>query len=200
MPARSSSKAAATPAASAASPKTTPTASSAPKQSQPGYLPPLWVTRWMIITTLIVSWDAGWTLLPGARDSPHWLMSNLYAPYRNTYSKLDMFYSSDSTFAEVVGGVNAFGPSQTALNVAEICAQLVYLYLALSARSPLAAVVGLCVSVATAAKTILYFVMLYFYGWERMLVGTTQQRILLFLIPNGIWSACLRAQGRPAAR
>ena len=158
----------------------------------PSFLPPAWVTRWMILTTLIVSWDAGWTALPGARDPSHWLLRHVYKPYHETYSKLDMFYASDEVFEKAVGGANAFGPAQTALNVAEIAAQLVYLHLALRLQSPAAAVVGLCVSMATLAKTVLYFVMLFFYGWERMLVGTMSQRILLFLIPNGIWSACAR--------
>jgi hypothetical protein len=154
----------------------------------PSHLPPTWVTLWLAFTSLIVCWDAGWTLLPGARDAPG-LLATIYSPYRATYSKLDMFYASDADFARVVGGANAFGPAQTALNVAEIAAQLVYLYLALLAQSPAAAVVGLCVSMATLSKTVLYFVMVYYYGIERMLVGTTSQRILLFLIPNGIWSA-----------
>jgi len=155
----------------------------------PSHLPPTWVTLWLAFTSLIVCWDAGWTLLPGARDAPG-VLATLYHPYRATYSKLDMFYASDADYARVVGGTNAFGPAQTALNVVEIAVQLVYLYLALLAQSPAAAVVGLCVSMATLSKTVLYFVMVYFYGVERMLVGTTSQRILLFLIPNGIWSAC----------
>ena len=187
-PARASS---ATPSSAVATPRA---AARAPAAA-PSHLPPAWVTRWMVLTTLIVCWDAGWGVLPGARDPSHWLLRHLYAPYQQTYSKLDMFYAPDEVFTTAVGGYNAFGPSQTALNLVEIAAQLVYLYLVLRLQSPAAAVVGLCVSVATCAKTVLYFVMIYFYGVEKMLVGTTSQRVLLFLIPNGIWSA-LRA--RPA--
>jgi hypothetical protein len=46
--------------------------------------------------------------------------SVLYAPYQNIYSKTDMFYSSSSAFKSAGLGVNAFGPTQSYLNVAEI--------------------------------------------------------------------------------
>ena len=161
--------------------------------------PPRWVINWMVITTVIVTWDAAFGLLsPLSRDESHWFFSVLFRPYQQKYQHLDMFYAKDEVFASVVGGHNAFGPSQTAMNVAEVAVQLVFLYLALRAKSSYASVVGLCVSVATFSKTVLYFVMLYNYGWQKMLVGTTQDRILLFLIPNGIWSAYLAK--RPAGR
>lgn len=153
------------------------------------HLPSTWVTCWMVFTTLIVTWDAGFgTLSPASRDPHHPIFGTLYKPYQQTYQHLDMFYSSDEVYARQVGGFNAFGPSQTVMNIVEIAVQLVYLWLVFVAASPLAAVVGLCVSVATFSKTVLYFIMLYFHGYEKMLVGTNFQRVTLFLIPNGIWS------------
>ena len=149
----------------------------------------MWVTCWMIFTTLIVSWDAGFgALSPATRDPTHPIFQYLYKPYQQTYQHLDMFYASDEVYARNVGGYNAFGPSQTAMNIVEIGLQLVYLWLVFVSASPLASVVGLCVSVATCSKTILYFVMIYFIGYEKMLVGTNFQRFTLFLLPNGTWS------------
>lgn len=162
------------------------------------HLPPTWVTIWVVFTTLVVTWDAGFgTLSPASRDPNHPIFGTLYNPYQQTYQHLDMFYSSDEVYARQVGGFNAFGPSQTVMNIVEIAVQLVYLWLVFVAASPLAAVVGLCVSVATFSKTVLYFIMLYFHGYEKMLVGTNFQRVTLFLIPNGIWSECFFAGFSP---
>jgi hypothetical protein len=148
----------------------------------------------MCITTAIVSWDAGWTALPwmgvSVRDPQSAFGSTVYAPYQALYSKIDMFYATDADFAANVGGKNAFGPAQSVMNLVEIGFQLWYLYL-VALESTLSNVVGLCVSVATWSKTVLYFVMLYFYGLDTMLKGTPWQNFTLFLLPNGVWRAYL---------
>lgn len=38
---------------------------------KPAYLPPAWVTRWFWITTLIVTWDAAYSLVPWSHDKSH---------------------------------------------------------------------------------------------------------------------------------
>jgi hypothetical protein len=55
-------------------------------------------------------------------------------------------------------------------------------------------VVGLVAATCTWWKTVLYFVMVTVYGWHKIVPSSamlsakmTQDFLLLFLIPNGIW-------------
>ena len=86
--------------------------------------------------------------------------------------------------------------------------QLLYLFFALATESPSAVTVGLIVSVATLSKTVLYFLMVHFIGWNNAVPssvcitslitylqkgGAWKQAsecptfFLQFLIPNAVW-------------
>jgi hypothetical protein len=119
---------------------------------------PAWIIRWFWITTLIVSWDASFALLhPWSRDVTNPISSRLYAPYQQTYQFVDLFYGSDAAFAKAGLGINAFGPTQSVMNVVEIIMGIVFLYLA-SIQHGAARPLGLVTATMTCSKTIIYFV------------------------------------------
>ena len=117
-----------------------------------------WIIRWFWITTLIVSWDASYALLePFSRDTTNAISSRLWAPYQQTYQYVDLFYGSDAAFAKAGLGINAFGPTQSVMNVVEIIMGIVFLYLA-SIQHGAARPLGLVTATMTCSKTIIYFV------------------------------------------
>ena len=119
---------------------------------------PAWVIRWFWITTLIVSWDASYALLhPWSRDVTDPISSVIYAPYQQTYQFVDLFYGSDAAFAKAGLGINAFGPTQSVMNIFEIIMGVVFLYLA-SINHGAARPLGLVTATMTCSKTIIYFI------------------------------------------
>jgi hypothetical protein len=156
--------------------------------------PQVWIVRWFYLTTLIVTWDCSYSLLhPWSRDANDPISSRLYAPYQQTYSKIDLFYGPDAAFAAAGLGPNVFGPVQSQMNAVEIALNILFLYFE-AVRDARALAVGIIVATMTAAKTITYFLMCNMYGWT-LVVPTSAMRnaseidqfVRLFLIPNGVW-------------
>ena len=130
---------------------------------------------------------------PVARDTTHPIASILWAPYQQTYHKVDMFYASDAAFHAAGLGVNAFGPSQSIMNLVEIALNVAFLALVRSNDSR-ARVIGIVAATMTASKTVLYFVMASVLGWTRVVPLSAMRSASeafdfarLFLIPNGLW-------------
>ena len=103
---------------------------------------PLWVARWLALTTVIVLWDASFVLLrPWSMEVPLW------APYKD-YVQVDKLYGDlDDSFVW----------SQSVLNLVEVALNVTALSL-LHAGSSAAPVVALVVSAMTCSKTVLYHV------------------------------------------
>jgi len=123
----------------------------------------------------------------------HPITKYVWAPYQQTYQHVDKFYATDAAFEAAGLGVNAFGPSQSYMNLFETALNFAFLSLERSNDSR-ARVVGIIAATMTASKTILYFVMATVLGWARVVptsacrsAAETIDFLRLFLIPNGAW-------------
>jgi hypothetical protein len=150
---------------------------------------PTWIIYWFTISTLIVWWDAGYGLLPVARDHTHFITSKLYYPYQTTYKYVDMFYNDGAWPSSSGLGSNFFGPAQSWMNLVENLFNITFLLLERN-NDARARVVGLVAVTMTASKTILYFVCLAVLGWDKMIPSSSSDLFAFwtkFLIPNGTW-------------
>ena len=150
---------------------------------------PTWIIYWFAISTCIVFWDAGYGLLPVARDTRHFIASKLWFPYQSTYRYVDMFYNDEAWPAVSGLGMNFFGPAQSYMNLVENLLNLSFLWLERK-NDARARVVGLVAVTMTASKTILYFVCLSVIGWTEMIPSSAKDLVAFltqFLIPNSTW-------------
>ncbi len=134
---------------------------------------PLWVAVWLLISSLICTWDASFVLLrpQGSLDWP------LYAPYQQ-YVQVDKLYGNlESSFVW----------SQSVMNIVEIGFNLYALVLRASGNQRKGAAVALFVSACTFSKTLLYHIMEVSCNFCNTKQNDVRTLVALYLIPNGIW-------------
>lgn len=144
----------------------------------------------MFLTTLIVSWDAGYCFMR-PRSLPGGDLSWIWKPYNDfPYGEIDYLYGWKA-FNEKDG----FTAAQALLNVVEILLAIGYLYLRhISPRNKpfqkyhaVAPLVGFAGAIMTASKTILYFLQEYFCGWCNVGHNDRWTFWMVWVIPNGTW-------------
>ncbi|KAI5928460.1 hypothetical protein F4810DRAFT_5547 [Camillea tinctor] len=155
---------------------------------------------WLALSLPLVIWDTGYVLLrPLTMEggSLHW---PLYTPYK-LYGEVDHVYGWKAFEAR-----NGFTAAQGALNAVETLMYLAYLWLyafrsasvavkgggppvkALSGRpAAMAVLIAFSAAVMTLSKTVLYWLNEYFSGFDNIGHNSTQDLVLLWIIPNGAW-------------
>ncbi|KAL7626176.1 hypothetical protein AAE478_002946 [Parahypoxylon ruwenzoriense] len=204
---RSASKAA-SPAPSATPSTSNRKGTSIPRSSAPPPPPPhLWAHTpsrttllWLAFSLPLVAWDSVYVLLrPLTMEggSLHW---PLYVPYR-LYGEVDHVYGWKAFRAR-----NGFTAAQGTLNVLESAMYIAYLYVYFSSRGPalspagtararsltgrpaaVALLIAFSAAVMTLSKTVLYWLIEYFSGFDNIGHNNAQDLITLWIIPNGLW-------------
>jgi len=139
---------------------------------------PRWILVWFVITAVIQTYDACYVLLgpishEGGPMSGFWAGHVLYGQYDKTYG------GTDST---------AWGDAQSWLNLVEVIGLIVVFC---NLRKPIAAVLGLIVSVATFWKTVAYFTIEATSGLEKTIhslnTGDLAGFLFIGVLPNLFW-------------
>jgi len=139
---------------------------------------PRWVLVWFIISAVIQTYDACYILLgpishEGGPMAGFWAGHVLYGQYDKTYGG---------------NASSAWGDAQSWLNLVEVIGLVVVFF---NLRKPLAAVLGLIVSVATFWKTVAYFTIEATSGLEKTIHSINSGDIAGFLfigvLPNLFW-------------
>jgi len=145
---------------------------------------PRFITIWILIAGLVVTWDAGYVL-----NRPHSMAGGylfwLFQPYAK-YITLDLLYGNTQ---------NSFVVAQSWLNVLEILlgffSLAMYHYSKSSTKKNLACLLLLITCVATFAKTVLYFchdiVDMGIHPDQHPKDISWFDYIMLFIVPNIIW-------------
>lgn len=127
-----------------------------------------------------MAWDSGYQFgLPASHENPIW------SPYR-LYAQVDGVYSPNA-----VGLTRAWGIAQSVMNCVELGLQaVIFLRLMIAGRNDPAAFLLTCIVLSmTCAKTLTYFVLEHFNGWESVgpAAKTMEQLMLLYVLPNSVW-------------
>ncbi|KIW06391.1 uncharacterized protein PV09_02844 [Verruconis gallopava] len=163
---------------------------------------------WLLVSVPLVVWDTGYMLgrphtMPGGRL--HW---PLYVPYA-LYGTVDYVYGFPHLDRR-----EGFGPAQALCNAVETVMYLVYAYLAfrygrsetavpgsglslaslgfaprkiVGREAGLAALLGFAAAVMTFWKTVLYWLIEFYNGFQNIGHNPIDRLILLWIIPNGAW-------------
>jgi hypothetical protein len=138
---------------------------------------PRWFVVWMVISYLIMIWDASYVLLrPATMKSGH--LFSYYSPYE-LYIKYDTLYGNLK---------DRFVVAQSQLNLIEVVIAFIALAAASSKieRTRLAGgLLCLVVTCFTFWKTVLYVV----YGSDHLVVETGKEVefLFVFIIPTALW-------------
>ncbi|KAI0603548.1 hypothetical protein F4775DRAFT_38313 [Biscogniauxia sp. FL1348] len=185
------------------------TSSKAPSRGSRAAKAPLWTHApsratlgWLAVSLPLVVWDTAYVLLrPLTMEggSLHW---PLWVPYK-LYGQVDHVYGWKAFEAR-----SGFTAAQGALNAAETLLYLAYLWACLfrsadlAPRGPaaaarkrvltgrpaaLAVLIAFSAAVMTLSKTVLYWLNEYFSGFDNIGHNSTQDLVLLWIIPNGAW-------------
>ena len=134
---------------------------------------PLWLARWLALSSLIVFWDAAFVLL-----RPWSMKQLLWQPYEQ-YVQIDRLYGDMD---------DSFVYSQSCVNLLENAMNLWALRLARAeGGARRAAVVALIASTMTCSKTILYHLIEINSGFHYTKQNDWSTFITAYIIPNGIW-------------
>lgn len=140
---------------------------------------PKWITLWLVVSSIIVLFDASYVLLRPAtmRGGP---LFSFYSPY-DLYIKFDTLYGNLS---------DSFVVIQSWLNLIEISMILFGVYLSRSSDKRIkAAIVMIVASAFVFWKTVIY--VLYSHDHTTADVKQlTTQAILVFVIPTLFWLIC----------
>ena len=141
----------------------------------PLYCPKL-IPIWLVITSLICTWDSAFVLLR-PRSLPGGDLHKYFFPYAK-YIKIDRMYGDMQ---------NPFAESQGYLNVAEIVLNLVSLALLYlfndKSKQILGTLLALIVNSFTFWKTVLYVVFGEHFADHSDQFGY----VFLYLVPGGVW-------------
>jgi hypothetical protein len=105
-----------------------------------------------------------------------WKLYGLYAQIDKLYGPL-----AHSSSADI-----AWNTTQSLLNLAEIAVTLLYLWF-VREKAAFSNVIGILISVMTAYKTIIYFMLEGLQGWQHTHHNDFQTFYLGYIIPSSIW-------------
>ncbi|KAF8324917.1 uncharacterized protein EI90DRAFT_3146783 [Cantharellus anzutake] len=147
----------------------------------------LWISVWFALSTLIVTWDAGYLLLR-PRSMQGGDLFWLWRPY-HLYSKIDyLMYRRIGLWAAALAEGDGFPSAQALMNLAENILNLLYLYqVHLSPDPSTAPIAGFAVATMTFWKTVLYWLQDWLCGWCTTGHNDWSTWILLWVFPNGLW-------------
>ncbi|KAI8968043.1 hypothetical protein BDF20DRAFT_828687 [Mycotypha africana] len=143
---------------------------------------PAWIKAWALISSIIVTWDFGYCLL-----RPHSMeggsLNFLWKPY-NLYAKIDHFYGLHAFELQ-----DGFTGAQAVMNVIETALNLLFLRLLSSENVSVgqANLVGFSAALMTLSKTVLYWLIEPFSGFQHIGHNSLKDLVFLWIIPNGIW-------------
>lgn len=168
------------------------TATTAPAQGW-SHAPTTTTLLWLALSLPLVAWDTGYVLGRPATMPGGWAHSPIWTPYE-LYGNVDHMYG----FKQWNLG-NGFTAAQATLNVVETVLYLVYLGVWYSAAEGVknterrrvagragawAVMLGLTASVMTVSKTVLYWLVEYFSGFDNIGHNTPWDLVLLWIIPK----------------
>ncbi|KAL9545599.1 hypothetical protein MBANPS3_007067 [Mucor bainieri] len=160
---------------------------------------PLWIRAWTLVSSLVVIWDFGYCLLrplsmEGGSLNFLWKPYNLYAkenkklavhtqnpPHTSTsahHYQIDYFY-----------GLPAFNSQDGFTGAQETLLNFTYLGLLKSGHVNVgqANLVGFSAALMTLSKTVLYWLIEPFSGYQHIGHNSLKDLIFLWIIPNGLW-------------
>ncbi|GAN05679.1 conserved hypothetical protein [Mucor ambiguus] len=146
---------------------------------------PLWIRTWTLVSSLVVIWDFGYCLLrplsmEGGSLNFLWKPYNLYAkelkvqqdPKKKHHVTIPLTYKN-----------TAF------MNGIETLLNFTYLGLLKSGQVNVgqANLVGFSAALMTLSKTVLYWLIEPFSGYQHIGHNSLKDLIILWIIPNGLW-------------
>ncbi|KAL7313787.1 hypothetical protein PS15m_007479 [Mucor circinelloides] len=143
---------------------------------------PLWIRTWTLVSSLVVIWDFGYCLLrPLSMEGGS--LNFLWKPY-NLYAKIDYFYGLPAFNSQ-----DGFTGAQAFMNGIETLLNFTYLGLLKNDRVSVgqANLVGFSAALMTLSKTILYWLIEPFSGYQHIGHNSVKDLIILWIIPNGLW-------------
>mmetsp|Transcript_5973 Transcript_5973/g.10402 ORF Transcript_5973/g.10402 Transcript_5973/m.10402 type:complete len:177 (+) Transcript_5973:83-613(+) len=149
-------------------------------------LVPKWVHIWFMIASVLVTWDAFYSLLRPHSIAPNGFLSKLWAPYA-LYQDVDKIYGTERWQTG-----DRFCEAQSVCNLIEVGLQLAVLWLLRKKDSTAkdqsgAALLTLVVSTTTFWKTVLYWLYDIVGGFQSTGHNGVVRLVFIYLIPNGVW-------------
>ncbi|KAI8638610.1 hypothetical protein BD408DRAFT_422822 [Parasitella parasitica] len=143
---------------------------------------PLWIRTWVLFSSLIVIWDFGYCFLrPLSMEGGS--LNFLWKPY-NLYAKIDYFYGLPAYNSQ-----DGFTGAQALMNVIETLLNFIYLGLLKNENVNVgqANLIGFSAALMTLSKTVLYWLVEPFSGYQHIGHNGMKDLILLWIVPNGLW-------------
>jgi len=148
------------------------------------YNPPKAITIWLLLSSLVVIYDATYILLRPYTFSPN-ALSRFWQGH-NFYATVDHVYGA-SALAEKDG----FPPAQSLMNLVESALNFIYLakYFSTSGETGRGGmlVVGFMGVVMTLAKTVLYMLVEVCSGGRHVAHNDLKTFVLFYILPNSFW-------------
>ncbi|KAI7888175.1 uncharacterized protein EV154DRAFT_518536 [Mucor mucedo] len=143
---------------------------------------PTWIKSWFFISSLVVTWDFCYCLLrPWSMEGGS--LNFIWKPY-NLYAKIDHFYGVQAFVSQ-----DGFTGAQATMNIVETFLNFFYLYLL--GREDVsvgqANLVGFSSALMTCSKTVLYWLVEPFSGYQHIGHNSIRDLLTLWIIPNGLW-------------
>jgi len=140
------------------------------------------ITWWMIVSSVVVIWDASFCLMR-PRSFPggdlHWL----WKPYAK-YIEVDYVYG-----IKAYENKDGFTNAQSVMNLVESALNFLYVYYANVVDHPAAPLFGIIGTSCTLSKTILYWLQEYYSGYSKVGHNSLPDLLLYFVLPNALWLA-----------
>eukprot|EP00053_Salpingoeca_punica_P005324 m.53710 g.53710 ORF g.53710 m.53710 type:complete len:182 (-) comp13189_c0_seq2:167-712(-) len=140
---------------------------------------PTWVVVWLQVSTLVVTWDLTYVLL-----RPHSMAGGIYSHFYQPYEK---YITIDKMYGHMdEDGTRYFIEAQSLLNIVEgFFAQVAVILFVLKISQ--AEIVAYSVSIASAAKTILYMAIDHVSGNRFTRHNEFFDLFFLYILPNCLW-------------
>jgi len=138
---------------------------------------PRWVILWLIISTVIVLWDAAFVLCRPA-SFPGGDLGFLWSFAYETYLAVDRSYADVANHT-----IAAFA----VMSILEACVVCVAVIADRKGRGYLAHLLVMLVTSLTGAKTMLFFLVDGMHGWPAVGHNELLPLLAFWVIPNGIW-------------
>ncbi|KAI9360563.1 hypothetical protein BD770DRAFT_441885 [Pilaira anomala] len=143
---------------------------------------PLWIQAWFFVSSIIVTWDFMYCFLrPYSMEGG--ALNFIWKPY-NLYATIDHFYGPQALVTK-----DGFTGAQATMNVVETILNFIYLYLLGKDNVAVgqAHLVGFSAALMTCSKTILYWLIEPYSGFQHIGHNSVSQLVFLWIIPNGFW-------------
>ncbi|GAA5794748.1 hypothetical protein HPULCUR_000094 [Helicostylum pulchrum] len=144
---------------------------------------PMWIQGWLLLSSIVVTWVRKLTKGYTPYSMEGGSLNFIWKPY-NLYGTIDHFYGHHALAIK-----DGFTGAQATMNVIETFLNILYLYLLRQENITVGQcnLVGFSGALMTLSKTILYWLIEPFSGYQHIGHNSIKNLVFLWIIPNGLW-------------